>query len=361
MPTGLPLGGRGGLLFRPRGRRRPPGRGIRAWGAGAATPRRPRTRAGGASPADPGQAPPQRHLWRSRQSQSTNARPRRWCGAGTPGRHSVTAARRPGTRGRDRRSHRTQYSALSRKRPTGFNNPDGQAGSPPPQCPPNLMGNRGRSNRNQPTRDRAGGAALGRRDATASRRIRRPGTRGQGPGERPGQRRESGTETGSGTGGSKQRQVPWQPNDSRFTTHDSRLPTPDSRLPTPDSRLPPPDSRLPIPASRLPTPGSRLPIHDSRFPTPDSRLPTPDSRLPTPDSRLPIPDSRLPMTPSRPPGTQPLKPSTPQSSPPRFFGSSGASFRSSNRWRMARRGCVHSIRGPAKRMTSRIFSLGSGR
>ena len=94
-------------------------------------------------------------------------RPRRWCDAGSPGRHSVTAAQKAGDEGRNPRSHKTHYPALSRQRTAGFNNPDGQAGSPPPQCPPNLQENR----------DDADGATLGRRDATASRRPRRPAMR----------------------------------------------------------------------------------------------------------------------------------------------------------------------------------------
>ncbi len=35
--------------------------------------------------------------------------------------------------------HHPKLPALSRKRPTNFNNPDWQAGSPPLQCPPNLV------------------------------------------------------------------------------------------------------------------------------------------------------------------------------------------------------------------------------
>ncbi len=97
-------------------------------------------------------------------------RPRRWCDAGTPGRQSVTASQEAGVEGvRNPRSHKTQYPALSRQRTAGFNNPDGQAGSPPPQCPPNLKENR----------DHADGATLGRRDARASRRPRRPGMRAE--------------------------------------------------------------------------------------------------------------------------------------------------------------------------------------
>ena len=53
--------------------------------------------------------------------------------------------RRPGirdsVRGSNQKSTSAQVPALSRKRPAYFNTPDGQAGSPPPQCPQNLAWN----------------------------------------------------------------------------------------------------------------------------------------------------------------------------------------------------------------------------
>ncbi len=84
-----------------------------------------------------------------------------------------------------------KLSALSRKRPTNFNNTDGQAGSPPPQYPPNLVWNRHRgrpghaknraptgcrawlcagrtSRRRIPPRTRSMPGSLGERDAVCS-------------------------------------------------------------------------------------------------------------------------------------------------------------------------------------------------
>jgi len=56
--------------------------------------------------------------------------------------------RRPGirdsVRGSNQKSTSAQVPALSRKRPAYFNNPDGPAGSPPPQSPPNLVWIQGR-------------------------------------------------------------------------------------------------------------------------------------------------------------------------------------------------------------------------
>ncbi len=80
----------------------------------------------------------------SQPSQSTHERPRRWCDAGSPGRQSVTAAQKAGdaiatsvtVAGNPTKPDRP---ALSRIRPTDFNVSDGQAGSPPPQCPPNRF------------------------------------------------------------------------------------------------------------------------------------------------------------------------------------------------------------------------------
>ena len=171
---------------------------------------------------------------------ATTSMVRRWV-AGTPMRPGGPEGRR--TRAvpsgdRNRRSTKPKRPALSRKRPTDFNDPDGQAGSPPPQCPPTLIWirteaastrktaphrgagfdivpdrpsrlrvaprtmslpgslgerdavccsrlrgrppachRRGRSPRNQPTSDHADGATLGRWDANASRRPRRPAMR----------------------------------------------------------------------------------------------------------------------------------------------------------------------------------------
>ncbi len=74
----------------------------------------------------------------SQPSQSTHARPRRWCDAGSPGRQCVTAAQKAGVNrhpvavtaaGNPTKPDRP---ALSRIRPTNFNSTDGQAGSPPP-------------------------------------------------------------------------------------------------------------------------------------------------------------------------------------------------------------------------------------
>ena len=48
-------------------------------------------------------------------------------------------------RGDDRESAGPNLPALSRKRTAGFNISDGQAGSPPPQCPPKLVWNCDRS------------------------------------------------------------------------------------------------------------------------------------------------------------------------------------------------------------------------
>ena len=114
---------------------------------------------------------------RSQPSPLSHARPRRWCDAGTPGRNSVPAAQKAGDEGvRNPRSHKTQYPALSRKRPAGFNNPDGQAGSPPPQSPPNLKENRDRG-RWGPAENRAPPGCRVRICAgTTSRRSGPPGT-----------------------------------------------------------------------------------------------------------------------------------------------------------------------------------------
>ncbi len=96
----------------------------------------------------------------------THARPRRWCDAGPLRRQSVTAAQKAGDEDRSRDSdrnqgqkpqpgvHNPQHPALSRNRQTSFINPDGQAGSPPPQCPPNLLCIRDR-NRPRPTENPA--------------------------------------------------------------------------------------------------------------------------------------------------------------------------------------------------------------
>ena len=168
-------------------------------------------------------------------------RPRCSGDAGSLGRQSVTADQKAGVEGKfrniNRESHKAQVPTLSRKRPANFNNSDGQAGSPPPQSPPNLVWIRGRgrgrtrgkprhlgvpgmalcrknattacraphkvhaglprearsgllfrlrgrppahhrhgrSPFNQPTSDHADGATLGRWDAKASQRTRRPG------------------------------------------------------------------------------------------------------------------------------------------------------------------------------------------
>ncbi len=113
----------------------------------------------------------------SQPSRSTHARPRRWCDAGPPGRNSVPAAQKAGDEGvRNPRSHKTQYPALSRKRPAGFNNPDGQAGSPPPQSPPNLKENRDRGRWGHPENRAPPGCRVRICAGTTSRRSGPPGT-----------------------------------------------------------------------------------------------------------------------------------------------------------------------------------------
>ena len=108
---------------------------------------------------------------------STHARPRRWCDAGPPGRNSVTAAQKAGDEGvRNPRSHKTQYPALSRKRPAGFNNPDGQAGSPPPQSPPNLKENRDRGRWGHPENRAPSGCRVRICAGTTSRQSGPPST-----------------------------------------------------------------------------------------------------------------------------------------------------------------------------------------
>ncbi len=107
---------------------------------------------------------------------ASHARPRRWCGAGSPGRQSVTAAQKAGDEGRNPRSHKTHYPALSRQRPAGFNNPDGQAGSPPPQCPPNLKENRDRGRWGPAETHAPSGCRVRICAGTTSRRCGTPGT-----------------------------------------------------------------------------------------------------------------------------------------------------------------------------------------
>ncbi len=140
MPTGLPRRARRGPLSRLRGR------------------------------------PPARHR-RGRSPPLSHARPRRWCDAGPPGRPSVTAAQKAGDEGvRNPRSHKTQYPALSRKRPAGFNNPDGQAGSPPPQSPPNLKENRDRGRWGHPENRAPPGCRVRICAGTTSRQSGPPST-----------------------------------------------------------------------------------------------------------------------------------------------------------------------------------------
>ncbi len=118
---------------------------------------------------------------------STHARPRRWCDAGPPGRNSVPAAQKAGDEGvRNPRSHKTQYPALSRKRPAGFNNPDGQAGSPPPQSPPNLKENRDRGRWGHPENRAPPGCRVRICAGTTSRQSGPPSTNADRapPGER---------------------------------------------------------------------------------------------------------------------------------------------------------------------------------
>jgi len=86
----------------------------------------------------------------SQSSQSTHARPRRWCDAGSLGRQCVTADQKAGDEGAKSvpvavavavagNPTKPDRPALSRIRPTDFNVSDGQAGRPPLQCPPNRF------------------------------------------------------------------------------------------------------------------------------------------------------------------------------------------------------------------------------
>ena len=74
---------------------------------------------------------------------------------------------------------------------------------------------RGRSPPRQPTRDHADGATLGRWDAKASRRPRRPVTEGSVPGQRQGQRQKSATATATGISDSQQRSATDAPSWTR--------------------------------------------------------------------------------------------------------------------------------------------------
>ncbi len=123
----------------------------------------------------------------SQPPQSTHARPRRWCDAGSPGRQCVTAAQKAGDAGAASvpvavpvdvaaavagNPTKPDRPALSRKRQASFNNTDGQAGSPPPQCPPDLVWIRNRDRaRGKPRPIGVPGMALCQKNLTAACRA----------------------------------------------------------------------------------------------------------------------------------------------------------------------------------------------